>query len=99
MRTTNARGYSFLCKKEKRERERERKENDDDYYFIHWIVISLDRTQQISSRSYPIMTKVLVFLACAMFIFAFVHHAHAEDESDDHEYGRKDFCSIEFTFI
>ena len=45
------------------------------------------------------MTKVLVFLACAMFIFAFVHHAHAEDESDDHEYGRKDFCSIESSFI
>lgn len=41
------------------------------------------------------MKKLLVFLACAMFMFAFVHLTHAEDESDDHEYGRKDFHSIE----
>ncbi len=33
------------------------------------------------------MDKLLVFMACAMFIFAFVHMAHADYESDTDEYG------------
>jgi hypothetical protein len=33
------------------------------------------------------MNKLLVFMACAIFIFAFVHTAHAYDEIDGGEYG------------
>jgi len=33
------------------------------------------------------MNKLLVFMACAIFIFAFVHMAHAYDEIDGGEYG------------
>ena len=72
---------------QRRERERE---NDKDY-FIHWIIISLDRTHRISACSYSIMKTFLVLMACAMFVFAFVHLAYAEDENDDREYGRNDF--------
>jgi len=36
------------------------------------------------------MHKFLVFLACAMFIFAFVHIAHADEERDESEYGAHD---------
>jgi hypothetical protein len=34
------------------------------------------------------MNKFLIFMAFAMLIFAFVHMAHADDETDSGEYGR-----------
>jgi hypothetical protein len=37
------------------------------------------------------MNKFLVLMACAMFIFAFVHMAHADDEMDDSEDGMSSF--------
>lgn len=33
------------------------------------------------------MNKLLVFMACAMFIFAFAHMTYADDEDNDGEYG------------
>lgn len=41
------------------------------------------------------MNKFFVLMACAMFIFAFVHMAHADDddENDSNEYGRN-YCKI-----
>jgi hypothetical protein len=33
------------------------------------------------------MNKLLVFMVCAIFIFAFVHMVHADDEIDNSEYG------------
>ncbi|CAF2310907.1 unnamed protein product [Rotaria sp. Silwood2] len=36
------------------------------------------------------MNKFLAFMICAIFIFAFVHLAHADDESDNSEYAPDD---------
>ncbi|CAF0723877.1 unnamed protein product [Rotaria sp. Silwood1] len=36
------------------------------------------------------MNKLLAFMICAIFIFSFVHLAHADDESDNNEYAPDD---------
>lgn len=46
------------------------------------------------------MKTFFMLMACAMFVCAFVHLAHAEVENDDREYGRNDFLHrFDLTFV
>ncbi len=48
------------------------------------------------------MNKFLVFMVSAMFIFAFVHMVHADDESDINEYGMQSLIYsilVNFDFV